>query len=117
MEALEMILGAHDVVAVLGRDIAVRLMDISNSGCLLQSETRLAEGTTGTLRLSYGGVDYVDDVRIMRCQIPNGGDSWFRLGAQFLWTTTPGEHSLRRVVAGLQPGALHTLRFETGRHI
>ena len=115
MEALDAILNARDMVAVLGRDVNVRLIDISNSGCLIQSETRLAEGTTGTLRLSYGGVEYVDDVRIMRCQAPNGGDSWFRLGAQFLWTTNPGERSLRRVVAGVQPGALQAMRFEAGR--
>ena len=115
MEGLDAILNAHDVVAVLGRDVTVRLVDISNSGCLIQSETRLAEGTHGTLRLTFGGVDYVDDVRIMRCQAPNAGESWFRLGAQFLWTTNPGERSLRRVVAGVNPGALQSMRFETGR--
>ena len=112
MEALDAILRAHDVVAVLGRDVSVRLVDISNSGCLIQSATRLAEGTTGTLRLTFDGVDYVDDVRIVRCQAPTVGDSWFRLGAQFLWTTHPGERSLRRVLAGLQGGAVRTLRFE-----
>jgi len=115
VEGLDVILNAHDVVAVLGRDVTVRLVDISNSGCLIQSETRLAEGTHGTLRLNFGGVDYVDDVRIMRCQAPNAGESWFRLGAQFLWTTNPGERSLRRVVAGVNPGALQSMRFETGR--
>ena len=115
METLDAILSAHDVVAVLGRDVAVRLVDISNSGCLIQSETRLAEGTIGTLRLSFGGVDYADDVRIVRCQAPNVGDSWFRLGAQFLWTTHPGERSLRRVIAGVQSGAVKPLRFEPRR--
>ena len=115
MEPLDAILNAPDVVAVLGRDVAVRLVDISNSGCLIQSETRVAEGPNGTLRLTYNGVDYVDDVRIMRCQAPTAGDSWFRLGAQFLWTTNPSERSLRRVVAGVQPGALQAMRFETGR--
>ncbi len=115
MESLDAILGAQDLVAVLGRDVTVRLIDISNSGCLLQSATRLADGTTGTLKLSYDGVDYADDVRIMRCQTPNAGDNWFRLGAQFLWTTHPGEFSLRRVLAGIQPGALQTMRFEAGR--
>lgn len=112
MEALDAMLSAHDVLAVLGRDVAVRLIDISGSGCLLQSETRLVEGTTGTLRLSYGGTDYADDVRIMRCQAPNAGDNWFRLGAQFLWTAHPGERSLRRVVGGLQSGAAGSMRFE-----
>ena len=112
MQELDAILRAHDVVAVLGRDVSVRLVDISNSGCLIQSETRLAEGTTGTLRLSYDGVDYADDVRIVRCQAPTVGDNWFRLGAQFLWTTHPSERSLRRVIAGFQPAAARTLRFE-----
>jgi len=115
VEQLDAILQASDVVAVLGRDVAVRLIDISNSGCMVQSEIRLAEGTTGTLRLSYGGVEYVDDVRIVRCQAPTVGDSWFRIGVQFLWTTHPGERSLRRVIAVLQPAAIHRLHFETRR--
>ena len=113
MEPLDAILSADDVVAVLGRDVSVRLLDVSGSGCLLQSETRLLEGTSGTLRLSYHGVEYVDDVRVMRCQAPICGDSWFRIGAEFLWTSHPDEHSLRRLVASLQPAALSGIRFET----
>jgi hypothetical protein len=112
VELIDAILRAHDVVAVLGRDVGVRLVDISSSGCLIQSETRLAEGTIGTLRLSVDGVDYTDDVRIVRCQAPTVGDSWFRLGAQFLWTTHPGERSLRRMLAGLQTSTARSLRFE-----
>lgn len=115
METLDNILRAHDMVAVLGRDVPVRLVDISNSGCLIQSETRLAEGTTGMLRVSFGDVDYADEVRIVRCQAPTVGDSWFRLGVQFLWTTPPGERSLRRVIAGLNGGAAKMLRFEPRR--
>ena len=83
--------------------------------CGGRSKSRAAKNTTGTLRLSYDGVDYADDVRIVRCQAPNVGDSWFRLGAQFLWTSHPGERSLRRVIAGLQPGAGRSLRFEAHR--
>ena len=117
MGSLDKILSAHDVMAVLGRDVAVRLVDISGSGCLLQTETRLAEGTTGTLKLSYGGIDYADDVRIMRCQAPAAGDNWFKLGVEFLWTSHPSERSLRRLIAALQPNSRGTLRFETGRHL
>lgn len=115
MDQLETILRADDLVAVLGRLVDVRLMNLSNSGCLLQSQTRLAEGTIGTLRLSYNDAEYADDVRIMRCQSPAGGDNWFRLGVQFLWTSHPGSQSLRRLVASLQPTVRATLRFETGR--
>ena len=68
--------------------------------------------TTGTLRLSYDGVDYVDDVRVVRCQAPVAGDGWYRIGAQFLWTSHPGARSLRRVIAAMQGGESR-LRFET----
>ena len=112
MENLDAVLLSNDLVAVLGRDVIVRLVDISGSGCLVQSETRITEGTTGTLRLSYGGAAYADDVRIVRCQPPTAGESWYRIGAQFLWTSHPGERSLRRVIAGIQPGALGRMRFQ-----
>jgi PilZ domain len=115
VEALDAILHADDVVAVLGRDVPVRLMDVSHSGCLLQSETRLLEGTTGSLSVSYGGAEYADDVRVMRCQAPVGGDSSFRIGAQFLWISRPGDRSLRRLVASLQPAGLSGIRFDTNR--
>ena len=115
MGSLDAIFGASDLIAVLGRDVAVRLVDISGSGCLVQSETRITEGTTGTLRLSCDGVDYVDDVRVVRCRPPTAGDSWYRIGAQFLWTSHPGERSLRRLISSLQPGMPGGLRFELGR--
>ena len=114
MKALDVIFASTDLVAVLGRDVAVRLIDISGSGCLVQSETRIAEGTTGTLRLSYDGVEYVDDVRVVRCQPPTAGDSYYRVGAQFLWTSQPGQQSLRRLVSSRQAGLAGGLRFEPG---
>ena len=117
MEQLDAILQSNDLVAVLGRDVTVRLLNVSNSGCLLQSETRMAEGTVGTLRLSFEGAEYADDVRIMRCQPPTAGDNWFKLGVQFLWTSHPNERSLRRLIAVLQPAARGSVRFETGRHL
>ena len=117
MKQLDALLSSDDLVAVLGRDVTVRLVNVSNSGCLLQSELRLAEGTVGTLRLTFEGADYADDVRIMRCQAPAAGDNWFKLGVQFLWTSQPGERSLRRLVAGLQPGARGAVRFEERRHL
>ena len=51
MDALDAILKSNDLVAVLGREINVRLVDISVSGCLLESTSRLEKGTTGSLRV------------------------------------------------------------------
>jgi len=54
----------------------------------------------------------MDDVRVMRCQESEGGSGLFHLGAEFLWTTSPHERSLRRVIAKLQGAALRSLSFE-----
>ena len=113
MKALDAILQASDVVAVLGRDVRVRLVDVSNSGCLIHSEARLAEGTTGKLRVTFDGAEYVDDVRVMRCRPSNTADQWFELGAEFLWTSHPGEGSLRRVIVSLQASAVKMAVFDT----
>ncbi|HET9266489.1 MAG TPA: PilZ domain-containing protein [Vicinamibacterales bacterium] len=115
LDALDAILKANDLVAVLGREVSVRLVDISGSGCLLESGSRLDEGTTGSLRVSFEGLEYADDVRIMRCRPSEGSSSLYYLGAEFLWTTSPGDRSLRRVLASLQATAVKAGKFEAPR--
>ena len=93
------------------REVSVRLLDISSAGCLLESESRLEKGTTGLLRIMFEGAEYMDDVRVMRC---SGGDSTnnlYTLGAEFLWTTSPHERSLRRMPARLHGAAVKEVRF------
>jgi hypothetical protein len=114
VDALDAMLKATDLVAVLGRDVHVRLVDISGSGCLLESDCRLAEGTIGSLRVRFEGTNYEDDVRVIRCRRFEGSRSGFYLGAEFLWTRSPGERSLRRVLMALQARALEPGRFERG---
>jgi hypothetical protein len=111
VDALDAILRASDLVAVLGRDVHVRLLDISQSGCLLESDCRLAEGTTGALRVTFEGTEYEDDVRVIRCRPSVGARGGFHLGAEFLWTTNPRSNSLRRVLATIRAGALTPGRF------
>ena len=100
-DSIRFVLRAHDLLAVLGRDVSVRLVNVSASGALLATNRRLSEGTTGSLRAVYEGVEYVDDVRVVRC-IQVEGSSEYHAGVEFLWTTAPGENSMRRVIAGLQ---------------
>lgn len=113
MDALDAILRSNDLVAVLGREVPVRLVDISNSGCLLECGSRLEKGTTGSLRVTFEGLEYSDDVRIMRCRGTEGSGSFYYLGAEFLWTSSPGERSLRRILATLQAGAVKAGTFDT----
>ena len=109
---LDAILRANDVVAVLAREVPVRLVDISGSGCRLESAHRIEVGTTGTVRVRFEGVDYFDDVRVMRCVAFDGSSSLYQAGAEFLWTTRPAEQSLRRIVPRLEAGALKPERLE-----
>jgi hypothetical protein len=112
MDALKAILNSRDLVAVLGREVPVRLVDISTSGCLLESPNRLDKGTTGSLRVIFEDQHYVDDVRIIRCSQCEGSSRVYHLGAEFLWTTNPRENSLRRVLARLQASAVKSGGFE-----
>jgi PilZ domain len=111
-DALDALLGASDLVAVLGREVPVRLMDISNAGCLLESTCRLEKGATGLLRVRFDDSEYMDDVRIMRCHESEGGSGLYQLGAEFLWTTSPHERSLRRVISKLQGAVVKNVSFE-----
>lgn len=106
MGLLDVILQANDLVAVLGREVSVRLLDISASGCLLESASRVVLGATGSLIVTFDGQEYADDIRIMRCRQSNGGSGGYHVGAEFLWTKAPHERSLRRMVTQLQASAI-----------
>jgi PilZ domain len=99
---IEDVLAADDCVGVITREVRVRLVNISSSGCLIESSTRLEPGTAGDLRIRVGGDVYTDDVRVARVQQVQGAGSTWHVGTEFLWTTQPGTRSLRRVVARLR---------------
>jgi PilZ domain len=101
VDALRFILQSNDLVAVLGREIPVRLVNFSGSGCLVATTTSVHEGVTASVRLDFGRIEYTDYVRVVRCT-PIEGSSEYHLGLEFLWITAPGERSLRRLSASLQ---------------
>jgi len=106
MDVIDKILRGNDLVAVLGRDVTVWLVDISICGCLLESNSQVAEGTAGSLKVTFGGHEYADAIRVNRCQeIP--GSPRYRLGAEFLWTTRPGRYSLRQLIVNFKNVAAH----------
>jgi PilZ domain len=102
VDTLRVILRSNDLVAVLGREIPVRLVNISGSGCLVATTTTLHTGATASLSVDVDGVEYGDDVRVARCTQLEGS-SEYHLGLEFLWTSAPGERCLRRMIVNL-PG-------------
>ncbi len=97
------VLSSDDLVGVLTRETRVRLVNISASGCLVESNSRLDPGISGALTIRVDGETYADDVRITRVQQVHGAGAMWHVGAEFLWTTQPGPASLRRVVPRLRP--------------
>jgi hypothetical protein len=101
MSELDRILDSEDVVGALSRDVSVWILNISASGCLLESGYRVEVGTTGVLSMMRDGQDYSDEIQINRCSPVAGSSGRYLLGAQFLWTSIPGERSLRLVTRKL----------------
>jgi hypothetical protein len=110
MDAIDALLKSQDVVAVLGRDVTVQLIDFSLSGCLLESSVRLEVGAHGSLRVAYEGQEFTDDVRVMRCQPCAGSSGLYQVGAEFVWTTPPTDRSLRMLLPRLQGASLKETR-------
>ena len=87
----------NEDLAVLTRELRARVINVSRSGCLIESHQTLAVGTIGSLRLKIGSQEYLDDVEVMRCQ-PIQGSSVCHVGVRFLKSTSRHERSIRHAV-------------------
>ena len=113
MDAVKVFLTTQVVIGVLGRDLTVRLLEISRAGCLLESSHPLAVGTVGSLTVEVQGTAYVDRLRVTRCEAIAGAGDRHHLGAQFLSLYTPGDKSLRQYVAERAAEVEGTLLFRS----
>jgi hypothetical protein len=87
-----------DKLGVLTRQLPVRLLNCSPSGCLVETSAQLEVGTVGSLRLAINSEEFMDDLMVVRCQAIMGAGSIFHVGAKFLWTDAPGSKTLRRAM-------------------
>jgi hypothetical protein len=113
MDAVKVFLTTQVVIGVLGRDLSVRLLEISRAGCLLESSHPVAVGTIGSLAVDVQGTGYVDRLRVTRCEAIAGAGERHHLGAQFLSLYTPGDKSLRQYVAERAAEVEGTLLFRS----
>ena len=89
----------RDSPGVLTRELYVRVVDVSASGCLIESRRRLGVGVVGRLKLKFGSAEYADDVEVVRCQSIESAPSVYHIGVRFLWTSPRHLGSIRHVVA------------------
>ena len=91
-----------DLLGVIERETPVCLLNISGSGCLLETGRLVEIGSTGEVRLVSDRHTYRDELRITRCHPVTAAGSVCFAGAEFLWTRHPDTHTLRRVIRRLQ---------------
>ena len=87
--------------ATLTRELPVRVINVSASGCLVESLRRMEVGTMGTLQLRLGGQDCTDDFEVMRCDAVQGVPTVYHVGVRLLWTRPRKVGSIRHAVASL----------------
>ena len=88
----------RDGLGALTRELRVRVLDISGSGCLIESQRRLEVGAVATLRVHFGGEEYDDDIQVVRCQAIRGAGSLYHVAVRFLQTTPGHAGSVRHAV-------------------
>ena len=88
-----------DSLGVLTREQRVRLVNVSESGCLLETERPLDVGTVGKVHVRFGAEEYSDVIEVVRCHAIRGSGSTYHVGMRFLWTTPRCEGTFRQAVA------------------
>ena len=85
--------------ATLTREQAVRVLDISASGCLFETRRRMEVGTIAKLELTLGAGECRDDVEVVRCDAVKGVRGLYHIGVRLLWTTPLRAGSIRHAIA------------------
>jgi hypothetical protein len=88
---------------VLIRERHVRVLEVSRSGCLMESLRKVPVGTVGRLQLTLGLEQCEDDVEVVRCDTVPGERPLYYVAMRFLWTSPPEPGSIRHAIAGHDP--------------
>lgn len=88
-----------DRPAMLMRELRARIVEISESGCLIETDRPLGVATVGTLQLHLGDTDCRDDFEVMDCKPLARARSLYLAEVRFLWTTPRLAGTIRHAVA------------------
>ena len=93
-----------DRLAVLTRDLPVRLLNCSASGCLVETNVPLEVSTVASLTLNVDGRHFTDDAVVAWCKPIAGGDARYHVGLRFVWTAAATPNTLRMMAHQLVAG-------------
>ena len=92
----------NEMRGLLVRKIPVRLVNLSLSGFLLESDRAVQAGSTGELRVDLGDAMYRDQIRVGRAVERAGANQPYHLGGEFSWADRPAKNSVRLAVRTLE---------------
>ena len=87
-----------DRQVVVTRELGVRVVDMSATGCLVESHRPIEVGTIGTLRVRLGSEECYDDVEVVRCEAVEGPPTIYHVGVRLLRTKPRQPGSIRHAV-------------------
>lgn len=93
-----------DELAVLTRDVHIRLLNCSETGCLVETNVALAVSTVAALTLHFEGNHFTDDVLVAWCRDITDGGPRYHVGLRFVWTAGIPHNSLRMMAHELIAG-------------
>jgi PilZ domain len=85
-------------VGTLSKELPIRVINCSASGCLVEASSRVDVGTIASLRLKWSNQELAEDVRVVRCQALEGAGRRHHVGVEFLRTVPLDERSLRGAI-------------------
>jgi hypothetical protein len=100
--AIQELLAAGELRGMLVKDVALRMVEVSVSGGLLESTTPLEVGTAGLLQVAAAGREHDDHVRVVRCAAIEGAGSLHRVAVEFLWIRRAADGTLRALARNVQ---------------
>ena len=86
-------------VAIIVREVPVRLVNCSRSGCLVEADRALPVGTAGTMTLEIEGHEVTDHILVVRCQPIAGAGTLHHIGARLLWVAAPTTQTIRHALS------------------
>jgi hypothetical protein len=93
-------------LAVLTRELRVRLLNCSAAGCLVETNVRLDVSTVASLTLHCDGRHFTDDVLVTWCKAIAGGGARYHAGLRFIWTAAAAPDTLRMMAHQLVTDAI-----------
>jgi hypothetical protein len=87
-----------DLLGVMAVSLPGRLIDVSRTGCLLETERHIAAGTIGEVRIAVNEQLLRDEIRVTWSNRVEGAGALCRVGAEFLKTLRPDGACLRRAL-------------------